>query len=83
MGELPTPSNCDIWKAVRSSGVWTTSIVANSTFLEENPDTDGTWITYDSVQLTPTEQDIYFLPVAGGPTTQLALPGGQVNPSIS
>lgn len=79
----PNPSNCDVWKSVRSAGVWTTSIVVNSSFNEENPDTDGTWIIYDNDQGTATSRDIYFVSVEGGPTTQLAIPGVQVNPSIS
>jgi hypothetical protein len=79
----PTPSNCDIWKAVRSAGAWTTSIAVNSSFNEQNPDTDGTWIAYDTNQGAATGQDIYFLPVASGQTTQLLIPGAQVNPSIS
>jgi hypothetical protein len=79
----PIPSNCDIWKSVRSGGVWATSVVTNSTFNEENPDTDGTWITYDAGLGSPTGEDIFFLPAVGGQTTQLAIPGTQVNPSIS
>jgi hypothetical protein len=79
----PTPSNCDVFKGVRSGGVWSVSAVANSAFYEENPDTDGTWITYDSNQTSATSPDIYFVPAAGGPTTVLTLSGPQVNPSIS
>jgi hypothetical protein len=78
----PTPSNCDIWKAVRSSGLWTTSIVANTSFNEQNPDTDGSWIAYDTDRGAATGLDIYFLPVVGGQTTQLLIPGSQVNPSV-
>ena len=76
-------SNCDIWKAVRSGGVWTTSIVVNSPTNEQNPDTDGTWIVYDANPISTTGNDVFFVPVAGGQTTQLAIPGTQVNPSIS
>lgn len=78
----PTPSNCDIWKAVRSGGPWATSTVIDTPGFEENPDTDGTWITYDSNQGSTTWH-VYFVPLAGGQVTQLALGGTQVNPSIS
>jgi hypothetical protein len=78
-------TNCDIEKAVRlgSGSPFVVSTVANSPDPEGNPDTDGTTIVYDA-NLTgnPTGQDIYFVPVAGGPATQLAIPGYQQNPSI-
>jgi Tol biopolymer transport system component len=74
-------SNCDILKAVRVAGVWTVSTVVSSPSNEENPDTDGTWIVYDSNR--SGNSDIFFQPVAGGPERQLALAGEQTNPSIS
>jgi hypothetical protein len=79
----PTPSNCDVVKAVRSSGVWTVSTVVNSSSMEENPDSDGSWITYDSNQPSATAPDIFFQLVAGGQESYLAINGPQVNPSIS
>ena len=74
-------SNCDIVKAVRAAGAWTVSTVVNSPSNEENPDTDGTWIVYDSNR--SGNSDIFFQPVAGGPERQLAIAGEQTNPSIS
>src|SRR5882757_2603855 len=65
-------SNCDIVKAVRAAGIWTVSTVVNSISNEENPDTDGTWIVYDSNRPSGTASDIFFQPVAGGPERQLA-----------
>jgi hypothetical protein len=79
-------TNCDIRKAVRvgSGSPFVVSTVANSPDPEGNPDTDGTTIVYDgNLTGNPTGQDIYFVPVAGGPTTQLAIAGDQQNPSIS
>jgi hypothetical protein len=77
--------NCDIKKAIRpgSGSSFVPSTVANSPDPEGNPDTDGTTIVYDgNLTGSPTGQDIYFVPVAGGPTTQLAIAGYQQNPSI-
>ena len=79
----PTASNCDVLKAVRSGGAWTVSPVVNTAFNEENPDTDGTWIAYDTNRGGPTGQDIFYQPVAGGLETNLLIPGTQVNPSLS
>jgi hypothetical protein len=79
-------TSCDIKKAVRpgSGSPFVVSTVANSPDPEGNPDTDGTTIVYDgNITGNPTGQDIYFVPVAGGTTTQLAIAGDQQNPSIS
>jgi len=70
-------------KAVRAAGIWTVSTVVNSISNEENPDTDGTWIVYDTNRPSGTASDIFFQPVAGGPERQLAIVGEQTNPSIS
>jgi hypothetical protein len=79
-------TNCDIKKALRlgSGSPFVVSTVANSPDPEGNPDTDGTTIVYDgNLTGNPTGQDIYFVPVDGGQTTQLAIAGDQQNPSIS
>lgn len=81
--DCPTPSNCDVLKAVCSGGVWTVSTVVNSSSMEQNPDSDGTWITYDSNRPSSTAPDIFFQLVAGGQESYLAINGPQVNPSIS
>jgi hypothetical protein len=76
-----TTAVCDVMKSVRSGGTWSAPmLVANSS---TNPDTDGTWIVYDSDRPSASGQDIYFQPVAGGPEGQLAISGIQRNPSIS
>src|SRR5207248_8799043 len=69
----PTPSNCDVLKAVRSGGAWTVSPVVNTAFNEENPDTDGTWIAYDTDRGSPTGQDIFYQPATGGLETNLLI----------
>jgi hypothetical protein len=75
---------CDVMQAVRNGGSWTVSVVANSSDSEGNPDTNGTLVVYDASHPgNPTGQDIYFVPVAGGATTQLEIPGDQNDPSIS
>jgi len=78
-------SNCDAYQAVKSStGSWVVSPTANTPTPEGNPDTDGTTVVYDGDRAgSATGQDIFFRPVAGGPETQLELPGFQRNPSIS
>ena len=76
-------TTCDIVKAARVAGVWTVSTVANLSSNETSPDTDGTWIVYDSDRPSTTGQDIYFQPAAGGAETQLAMAGVQRNPNIS
>lgn len=83
--QCPTSlTNCDVMKAMRSAGSWTASIVANSPDPEGNPDTNGTTIVYDANHPgNPTGQDVYIVPVAGGATIQLEIPGDQANPSIS
>jgi hypothetical protein len=75
---------CDVMQAVRNGGSWTVSVVAYSSDSEGNPDTNGTLVVYEASHPgNPTGQDIYFVPVAGGATTQLEIPGEQQNPSIS
>ena len=76
--------NCDVFKGIRHNGVWSVSAVANTPDPEGNPDTDGTWITYDlnSNPFVFGNQHIHYQPAAGGPDTQLVLPGNQQNPSI-
>jgi hypothetical protein len=79
----PTPSNCNVFKGVRSGGVWSVSALISTAFDEENPDTDGTWIAYDSDRGSATGRDIFYQPVAGGLESNLLIPGTQINPSVS
>jgi hypothetical protein len=73
--------NCDIYQAVRSGGVWSTSVVSDTLNPEGNPDTNGTLVVYDSRR--GTNADIFWRPVGGGAEAQLELPGFEGNPSIA
>jgi len=81
--QCPTASNCDVMKAVLSNGTWTVSPVVETSNDEENPDTDGTWIAYDAAVTPGFSYLIHFQPAAGGPDTQIVLPGLNINPSVS
>jgi Tol biopolymer transport system component len=74
-------ANCDIWKAVRSAGIWVAGAVTGAEGEETTPDTDGQTITYGSTR--SGEMDVFWRPVAGGPEQQLTLTGIQTDPSIS
>jgi hypothetical protein len=78
-------TGCDVWKAIKSAGVWTTSAVTATAGEESRPDTDGGIIVYASTHLEGgvAEPDIYWEPVTGGVEQRLALPGDQRNPSVS
>jgi hypothetical protein len=79
----PTPSNCDVWKATRTGGIWTVSTVVASADNEQNPDTDGAWIVYDAHTGLQLNDQVFFRPASGGAATQLVLDGVSVNPSVS
>lgn len=76
--------NCDIWKGVFDTATltWTASVVANTTSPESNPDTDGTYIVYNSQRPGTLDQDIFFRTLSG-PEIRLELDGPQTNASIS
>lgn len=75
-------TGADIMKAIRSGGVWGSASVVSATIdPEENPDTDGTTIVYDSVRAG--ERDVFMQPLSGGVETGLELAGAQGNPNIS
>ncbi len=74
-------SNCDIWQAVKTAGVWNVAIASDSPSADANPDTNGTLVVYDSYR--GTNSDIFWRPVAGGPEVQLQLAGFEGNPSIA
>jgi len=76
-----TFANCDIWQAVKTGGVWTVGVVANTASPENNPTTNGTLVVYDSDR--GSDADIFWRPVAGGPEVQLQLPSDERNPSIA
>jgi hypothetical protein len=76
--------NCDVVKAEGGPGAWVVSpVAALNASNEKNPDTDGTWIVYDSDRPSATGQDIYFQPIGGAVETRLEIAGTQRNPSIS
>jgi hypothetical protein len=82
--QCPTPANCDVMMSTLAGGIWSApAAVVNTSFNEENPDTDGVNVVYDADRGAATGQDIYIHPLAGGAETELELPGPQVNPSIS
>ena len=76
-----TPTNCDIWQAVKTGAVWTVGVVTNTASPEGNPNTNGTLVVYDSTR--GSGPDIFWRPVAGGPEVQLQLTGIERNPSIA
>ncbi|HJU75219.1 MAG TPA: PxKF domain-containing protein [Gemmatimonadaceae bacterium] len=78
------PTNCDVMKAVRTAGTWgTPQLVTSSPDNEGSSDTDGSYIVWTSDLNNSTESDIYIQSVAGGPVTQLAIPGPEYSTSIS
>jgi hypothetical protein len=79
-------SNCDIVQSVRGASGWgapTVVAATSSMSVESNPDTDGATVVYDRSTPFASDSGVYFKPVAGGPETELELPGLQRNPSIS
>jgi hypothetical protein len=78
---LSSITNCDVYQAVRSGGIWNTSVVSDTLSPEGNPYTNGTLVVYDSHR--GTNEDIFWRPVAGGAEVQLELPGFEGNPSIA
>jgi hypothetical protein len=78
---LTSLTNCDIYQAVRSGGIWNTSVVSDTLSPEGNPGTNGALVVYDSHR--GTNEDIFWRPVGGGAEIQLELPGFEGNPSIA
>jgi hypothetical protein len=83
--QCPTSSNCDVMKSISTGGVWSApEAVVNSAVNEENPDTDGTNVVYDSDRGGATGRDVFIHPLSGAAAeVQLELAGSQLNPSIS
>jgi len=83
--QCPTPANCDVMVSTLAGGIWSApTTVVNSAFNEENPDTDGVNVVYDTDRGAGTGQDIFIHPLSGSDAeTELELAGTQVNPSIS
>jgi len=77
---FPSPSGCDVYKAVRSGSSWTVSGIALPGE-EALPDTDGSIVVYQSNRAG--ELDIYWQPVAAGSEQQLTLAGRQQNPNVT
>jgi Tol biopolymer transport system component len=72
---------CDIWQARASGAGWTPSQLTGAQGEENNPDTNGQVVVYDSVR--GGEGDIFWQPVGGGIEQRVALSGFQRNPNIS
>jgi hypothetical protein len=68
-----------------AGGSWSAAeVVADSASQEQNPDTDGVNVVYDSDRPEGVGgPDIYFQPLAGGAEMQLEISGTQRNPNIS
>ena len=81
----PNLTDCVIMKAQRVGGIWQTATVfadiAGAS--ENNPDTDGTWVVFDSYQASVFDLDIYYQALSGGAETQLEIASLQRNPSIT
>lgn len=77
--------NCGIMRSMFSGGSWSAAeVVSDTPSYEQNPDTDGLHVVYDSNRAISTGgPDIYFQPLAGGAEMQLQINGTQRNPSIS
>lgn len=77
-------STCNINQAVNSGTSWTISAVTNTPEANNNPDTDGVNVVYDSNRATSVGgSDIYFRQIDSSPEVQIALAGVQTNPSIA
>ena len=81
----PNLTDCVIMKAQRVGGIWQTATVfadiAGAS--ENNPDTDGTWVVFDSYRASVFDSDIYYQALSGGAETQLEIASLQRNPSIT
>ena len=74
-------TSCDIYQAVKTGAIWTTSVVSDTLGPASNPDTNETLVVYDSQR--GTNSDIFWRSVGGGGETQLEIPGFEGNPSIA
>ena len=77
--------SCSVLKSTFNCTSWNSAaVVADAPAANTNPDTDGTYIAYDSDRAGSVDgADIYFQLLSGGADTQLSATGAQRNPSIS
>ncbi len=76
-------ANCDVYRAVRSGGLWLIAPLSSQIFNELSADTNGTLVVFQRENMAgPTGTNIVLVPVLGGPETVLELQGEQYNPSI-
>ena len=74
-------ADCDLMKALKVGSTWgAPELVAHAGFT--TADTDGSYIVYGANLGSATGSDINIQAVAGGPVTQLAIPGDQAGPAI-
>jgi Tol biopolymer transport system component len=72
---------CDVFKATRSGGSWTTAAVTNGAGEALTADTNGSLVVYSATRAGET--DIYYQPLTGGTEQRLALSSVDVNPNVS
>jgi hypothetical protein len=78
--------DCDVEAALWNSALssWSVFTVSDTLSDELNPDTDGTWIVYESNRPSATGSDIYFKPVNGDSIERhLIIAGDQRYPRVS
>jgi hypothetical protein len=77
--------SCSILRSTFGGVSWSSPVVvADAPAANTSPDTDGTWIAYDSDRAGSVDgSDIYLQALSGGADTPLELPGAQRNPSIA
>src|SRR5262249_8689958 len=76
-------TSCQVLKAVRAGATWgAPEVVANPPGVPFLVDTDGSYIVYDLYDRSTQGSHLYIQAVAGGPVTQLAIPGTQSSARI-
>jgi len=74
-------NHCDIWKAVKSGGTWTVSVVSNDPSMEDFARTNGSVVVYASDRPAGSA-DIFFRD-GGGIEYDIQLPGIEAAPGIA
>lgn len=74
-----TNTDCDI----RMHNGGEVAVTSNPLRDDREPEIDGTWIVYSGRDAATGDRDIYAYDITTGTERRLALPGDQLNPSIS